>query len=270
MNSVSAFLIDFSLLFCYNIIRYDNLGVYKMKRVKKTSELLWLFGIIFVALGVTICSKADLGVSMIAAPAFILSEKLMTLSSFFTVGVTEYLLQGVLLAVMCIVLKKFDLRYLLAFAVAVIYGYTLDFFIFIFDGVVFDQIWLRWVMLIVGDIVTALGVACFFRTYMPLQVYELFVSEISKNFKISLDKTKRTFDYSLLLISIVLSVVLFIDLFEFDWSAIGYTSFHSIGLGTLVTTLINSVLIMLAGKLLDSLFDPTPLIPKLSDALKVK
>jgi len=41
-----------------------------MKKFEKSAELLWLFGIIFVALGVAICSKADLGVSMIAAPAF--------------------------------------------------------------------------------------------------------------------------------------------------------------------------------------------------------
>ena len=123
---------------------------------------MWVFGIVFVALGVTICSKADLGVSMIAAPAFILSEKLITLSSFFTVGVTEYLIQGVMLILLCIVLRKIDFRFLFSFVVAVIYGCTIDLFMLIFEGVVFNEIWLRWVMLIVGDIITAFGVACFF------------------------------------------------------------------------------------------------------------
>ena len=241
-----------------------------MKRLKKTSELMWVFGIVFVALGVTICSKADLGVSMIAAPAFILSEKLITLSSFFTVGVTEYLIQGVMLILLCIVLRKIDFRFLFSFVVAVIYGCTIDLFMLIFEGVVFNEIWLRWVMLIVGDIITAFGVACFFRTYFPLQVYELFVSQVSAKFGIALVKVKRFFDYSLLAISLLLSIVLFWDFVSFDWTLIGYSCFHSIGLGTIITTLINSILIMLSGKLLDRLFDPTPLFPKLADIIKSK
>jgi uncharacterized membrane protein YczE len=141
---------------------------------------------------------------------------------------------------------------------------------FIFENVVFEEIWLRWVMLLVGDFITALGVACYFRTYMPLQVYELFVSEISRKFDVKIEKTKRTFDYSLLLVSLILSVVLFFDFLKFDWTSVGYSSFHSIGLGTIVTTAINAILIMLGGRILDRFFEPTPLLPKLQEVLKVK
>ena len=89
-------------------------------KIKKSSELLWLLGIVFVALGVAICSKADLGVSMIAAPAFVLYEALAPLLSFLSVGMTEYVIQGVLLVGLCLVIRRFDWRFLLAFAVAVI------------------------------------------------------------------------------------------------------------------------------------------------------
>ena len=92
------------------------------------------------------------------------------------------------------------MRILLAFAVAVIYGYVLDLFLWLMSGVSFDAVWLRWVMLIVGDAVTAFGVACFFRTYMPLQVYELFVSELARRFRLNINKTKWGFDFSLLLV----------------------------------------------------------------------
>ena len=241
-----------------------------MKRIKKSSELLWLFGIIFVALGVAICGKADLGVSMIAAPAFVVSEALISLWSGFSVGVTEYILQGVLLVAMCIIVGRFNWRYLLAFAVAVIYGYTLNFFIWLLSPLSFDAIWLRWVMLIVGDIVTAFGVACFFRTYMPLQVYELFVAEFASRFKLKLTKVKLFFDLSLLAVAIVLALTLFGDVASFDWSTIGYASFHSIGLGTLVTTAINSPIIALMGKLIDKIFEPAPIFPKMADALERK
>ena len=108
-----------------------------MKKINKAAELLWLFGIVFVALGVSICNKADLGVSMIAAPAFIVSEAIKPLSSIFSVGVTEYIIQGIMLIIMCIAVKRFNWRYLLGFAVAVIYGYTLDFFLMLLGNAVF-------------------------------------------------------------------------------------------------------------------------------------
>lgn len=229
-----------------------------MKKLQKTSEILWLLGVVFVALGVAICSKANLGVSMIAAPAFVVSEAVSGISRFFSVGVTEYILEGVLLILLCIIIRRFNWRYLLAFAVAVIYGYVLNFFLWLLGGIEFDAVWLRWVMLIVGDTITAFGVACFFRTYLPLQVYELFVSEFSKRFNFKISKVKWGFDISLLGISVVLALVLFGDVTEFDWSTIWYSSFHSIGLGTIVTTVINSPIISLMGKLIDKVSDNTP------------
>lgn len=239
-----------------------------MKKISKSSELLWLFGTIFVALGVSICSKANLGVSMIAAPAFVIYEAIAPLWSGFSVGMTEYLIQGIMLIALCIIIRRFNWRYLLAFAVAVIYGYVLNLFLFLLGGVSFNAVWLRWVMLIIGDICTAFGVACFFHTYMPLQVYELFVAEVSSRFNININKVKCLFDISLLVISIVLAFALFGDAKTFDFSTIGYSSFHSIGLGTLVTTAINSPIIAFMSKLINKFFNPTPAFLKLHNHLK--
>ena len=239
-----------------------------MKKIEKASEFLWLFGMIFVAFGVSICNKANLGVSMIAAPAFVVSEAISSFWSGFSVGVTEYLIQGLMLLVLCLVVRRFNWRYLLAFAVAVLYGYILDFFLWIFSGISFDEVWLRWVMLLVGDAITALGVACFFRTYMPLQVYELFVAEIASCFRLNINKTKLCFDMAFLLISLILAVSLFGDVKTFDFSAILYVGFHNIGLGTLVTTVINSPLIAFMGKLIDRVFGTKPAFPKLEYFLK--
>ena len=239
-----------------------------MKKISKSSELLWLLGDIFVAVGVAICSKANLGVSMIAAPAFVVREALSSLWGGLTVGVVEYALQGVLLLLLCFLVRRFNWRYLLAFAVAILYGYTLDLTLWLLSPISFDAAWLRWIMLLVGDAITALGVACFFRTYMPLQVYELFVSETASYFRISLPKVKCAFDLSLLAISVALAFLLFGDANGFDWSTIGYSDFHSIGLGTAVTTLINSPLIVAMGKLLDRMFDPSPRFEGLERILK--
>lgn len=239
-----------------------------MKKISKSSELLWLLGIIFVALGVAICSKSNLGVSMVAAPAFVIYEAIAPLWNGFSVGMTEYIIQGLMLILLCILVRRFNWRYLLAFAVAIVYGYTLNLFLFILGGISFDAVWLRWVMLIVGDIFTAFGVACFFHTYMPLQVYELFVAELASNFNLNINKVKWSFDMTLLAISVILAFLLFGDAKTFDWSTIGYSSFHSIGLGTLVTTAINSPIIALMSKLISKIFDPTPAFPKLEKILR--
>ena len=79
-----------------------------MTKIKKTSELLWILGMLFVALGVSICSKANLGVSMIAAPAFVVSEAISSFLVKFSVGVTEYIIQGIMLIVMCIIVRRFN------------------------------------------------------------------------------------------------------------------------------------------------------------------
>ena len=239
-----------------------------MKKIQKSSELMWVFGIVFVALGVAICSKANLGVSMIAAPAFIVNEAIAPLSSFFSVGVTEYIIQGLMLIILCIVVGKFNWRYLLGFAVAVLYGYTLDLFLVILGDIEFGTIWLRYIMLIVGDVTIAFGVACFFRTYMPLQVHELFVAELVDRFHIDINKTKTVFDYSMLLLSVVLALALLRDFDSFDWSTITHTSFHNIGVGTIITTLINSPLIKIMGKLVDKLFGSEPRFNGLYNVLK--
>ena len=240
-----------------------------MKQIKRSGELLWLLGIIFVALGVSICSKADLGVSMIAAPPFVIQEALSPYFGFLSVGMTEYMVQGLLLILLCVAVRRVDWRYLLAFLVAVLYGYVLDLFLFLLGGVTVTSIPLRYLMLIIGDLVTALGVACFFGTYMPLQVYELFVAEISAVFRLGINKVKWIFDLSLLATSILLALLLF-DVHDFDWSTIAYKSYHSIGIGTLITTLINSPIIALMSRFVRRTFDPAPRFPRFAAVLSTK
>ena len=238
-----------------------------MKKIQKSSELLWAFGVLFIAFGVAICNKANLGVSMVAAPAFVIAEALSKIFPFITVGVTEYLLQGVLLIVLCIILRKFKFSFLLSFLVAFIYGYVLDFFIWVLSPIVINSVLLRWVLLLVGDVLVGFGVACFFKTYLPLQVYEFFVTAISKKFAININKVKKTFDYTLLALSIILAISLFGDVLTFDFTTIWHSSFHSIGLGTIVTTLINSPIIATMSKLIDKCFDSTARFTKLEKLL---
>lgn len=235
----------------------------KIGKIKRSGELMWVLGVFMVALGVSLCKKADLGVSMIAAPTFILHEAISKAWTGVSVGVIEYLWQGVLLILMCAAVRRVNWRYLLTFLVAVIYGYVLDMWLLIFGTSPFPTLALRWIMLIVGDVCTAIGVACFFRTYLPLQVHELFVAELSDRYKLKINKVKYAFDAAFLALSLILAFSLFGDAKAFDWKYIYSTSFHSLGLGTIITTIINAPIIAAAGKLMDKFFDSEPLFPKL-------
>lgn len=241
-----------------------------MKKIKKTSELMWLSGMIFMSLGVCLCKKSGLGVSMIAAPTFILQEFLRPFGSFFSVGATEYLVQGLILVVLCIVVRKFDWRFLLAFVVAVLYGYCLDFWILVIGTTPLKSVALNWLLLLVGDVCVSFGVACYFRTYFPLQIHELFVAEVSSTYKKPITKVKWIYDLSCLTLSVILAFSLFGDAKTFAWSKIYAESFHSIGLATLITTFINAPLIKTFGILLDKFFDPTPLMPKFANLIERK
>lgn len=235
------------------------------KRLQKFGEIYWIFGVIFVALGVAICSKANLGVSMIAAPPFIIQEWLLKYTDWFSVGTIEYLFQGLLLILLCIVVRRFKIKYIFSFLVAFTYGLVLDLWLLILGREVYDSVWLRWIMLFVGDLITALGVACFFRTYLPLQVYELVVSEVADKYNLAVPKTKLYYDIISLVLSIVLAFLLNLDANTFDWSKLYSTSYHYIGAGTIITTFINAPLIALFGKILQKLTGQEALLPNVKN-----
>lgn len=237
--------------------------------IKKAGELNWLLGVFLVALGVAICNRANLGISMIAAPAFIIADAIRPLWSGLTVGMVEYMVQGVIVILTCLICWRFDWRYLLSFLTAVIYGYVVDMWMLIIGTEPFEELWLRWVMLIVGDIVTCAGVAFFFRTYLPVEAYELFVNEVSRVRKFNLHKVKWIFDFSCLAVSVILAFSIFGDATTFDWATIYTHSFHHIGLGTIVTTVISAPLINVISLVVRKLFGEDPLIKPIHKILLI-
>lgn len=230
----------------------------------------WLLGALLVSLGVAICNRANLGVSMIAALAFIIHDALLQVTSALSIGVIEYLVQGFIILLTCLIVKRFNWRYLLSFLTAVIYGYFIDMWMLIIGTEPFDALWMRWIMLIVGDVVIAVGVAFFFRTYLPVEAYELCVHEIVRVHKFDFAKTKWVFDFCCLGVSIILALSIFGDVKTFDWSTIYANSFHHIGLGTIVTAIISAPIIKLASKLLVFLVGTDALIKPVYKLLHIE
>lgn len=200
-----------------------------MKRTFYT-ELAYLFGLAAIALGTTFMEAADFGVSMVVAPAYLLYLKLSEVWSFFTFGMAEYVLQLVLLLLMCAILGRFRLPYLVSFLTAVLYGSMLDGFMALFALVPSDGMGARVVCYVLGLVVCALGVALMFHSSISPEVYELFVKEVSAKFGWQIARFKTVYDCLSCALAVGMSFLFFGEL-------------RGVGVGTILCALVNGWMI---------------------------
>lgn len=222
-----------------------------MKKALFYTELAYLFGILSLALGTAFMEKADMGVSMVVAPAYLIYLKLSQVWPFVTFGMAEYTLQIVLLAIMVIVLRKFKISYLFSFVTAVIYGFALDGCMALVANIDASAFALRIGFYIIGLLLCANGVAFIFHTYIAPEVYELFVKEVSGKTHSNIYHFKLGYDCVSCLIGILLSF-LFFGLFHFE----------GVKLGTIVCALVNGRIIGFISRFMEkhlNLIDGLPL-----------
>ncbi|MBR0162367.1 MAG: hypothetical protein IJQ02_13955 [Oscillospiraceae bacterium] len=202
-----------------------------MKRGFST-ELAYMLGIVSIALGVVLMEKADFGVSMVVASAYLLYRWLSPVWSFFTFGMAEYCLQAVLLIVMGAVIRKFRVSYLFSFVTAVIYGFVLDGFMLLGALLPADLLWQRVFYYLLGMVFCAAGVSAMFHTYISPEVYELFVKEVSVYFGLNINRFKTGYDCTSCLIGVLMSFLIF-----------GLWHFEGVKWGTILCAMINGWII---------------------------
>ena len=214
----------------------------KRKRVFY-SELAYLLGLVFLALGAALMERADFGMSMVVAPAYLLHLKLSETLPFYSFGMSEYVLQALLLIVMCLVLRRFRASYLFSFVTAVLYGFLLDLMILLVALLPGDGWIARGVFYAAGMLLCSMGVALLFRTYIAPEVYELFVKELAAKYGWSISRVKTVYDCCSCLAGVGMSFAFF-----------GLWHFEGVKLGTVFCALINGSLIGLCGRLYESVF----------------
>jgi uncharacterized protein len=211
-----------------------------MKQTTFYTELAYIFGVVGLALGTAFMEKAEFGVSMVVAPAYLVYLKLSQTWSFVTFGMAEYLLQACLLVIMVLFLKKFKISYLFSFVTAVFYGLTLDRWMTLFTHIgTLSFVW-RIVFYVTGLLLCATGVAFIFHTYIAPEVYELFVKEVSAEKHRNINHVKTGYDCTSCLIGIILSFLFF-----------GFLHFEGVRWGTAVCALINGKIIGIISRRLE-------------------
>ncbi len=203
-----------------------------MKRQKIFyTELSYLLGLLTLAIGTAFMEKADFGMSMVVAPAYLLHLKLSETFPWFSFGMAEYCLQAVLLLITALVLKRWKMSYLLSFLTAVFYGFLLDGCIFALRGLPV-ALPFRVFHFVFGMVVCSLGVALLFHTYIAPEAYELLVKEVSAHLGKEISVVKTVYDCVSCAVAIVLSFLFF-----------GFGHFEGVKAGTIFCALINGALI---------------------------
>lgn len=225
-----------------------------MKKIKIYSEAMYLPSMIIMSLAVAMTAAADFGVSMIVAPAYILSLKI----PFLTFGQCEYIVQGLLLIIFCFAMKHFKPIYLFSFVTGLIYGTALDIWRLLVPVLNPDvtapgsmPLVSRILLLVGGMVLTSFAVALVFKVYIYPQIYDLFVKGICEKYSLPTTKYKLLFDGTCLAVSVALSFILFGRL-------------NGIGIGTVIMTLCNGFIIGFFGKVFDKFFVFEPAFKKFS------
>ena len=210
------------------------------KKLCISSEVTYALAIILLALAVAMLTAADFGISMVVAPAYLLSLKV----GVITFGQAEYIIQAGVFILLCLVIRKFKPIYLMSFVTCLVYGAVLDLWRMLpcFNPSVTEPgsmaLWLRILMFIVGVLLTSFSVALFFKTYLYPQVYDFFVKAVSFRYGISLPAFKTGVDITLLLVSVVMTFCFF-------------GGFEGLNWGTLVMAVLNGSIIGFFSKKLD-------------------
>lgn len=222
----------------------------KVKPIRRFGEVAYILSLVLCSLGVALSAKSGMGVSTVVSPAFVLSAYLSQIHPFFTFGNVEYVVQGALLIVLALFMKRITLSYPLSFLTAFLYGMLLNAWQAIIGTDVATEWGFKIVYMVAGALVTEIAIALCLRSYLPQQGYDFAVKEISVVKKFNMNKVKWIYDISSLLVAIVIMLALF-----------GRFDFSLIGIGTLILAVVNAPMIALFGKLFDRFISFDPLFP---------
>lgn len=229
------------------------MGKYVMKKLTIHCETAYFLSIILLAFSVAMLTASGYGLSMLVAPAYLLS--LMLGIEF---GIAEYIVQGILILLFCLIVRRFRVGYLFSFISCLLYGAILIAWqkIPAFNTAINPpesyQTWQRVLLFIFGDLLTFFSVALSFKSYLHPQVYDFFVKGISERYRIKQTIVKTAFDFCCLATGTAMTLIAFKE-------------FRGIYWGTLATAICGGTIIGLFGKLLDKVFVFKPLFANAAD-----
>lgn len=176
----------------------------EMKKIRINGEAALIFALMILAFGMVFTIKANLGMTVVQAPVYVLSEAL----TFISIGVWNFIIQSMLFIVMLLIVKRFKISYIFSFIAGFVYGGMLDLFVYLLKDVSADGLVARILFYIIGFTTAVTAVALFFTCKAPLMPYDIFIREITEAKKIKFMKFKWIFDIVCVLTALTLSLTL--------------------------------------------------------------
>lgn len=215
-----------------------------MKKIRIHNLLLFLFGLISLSVGVILAIKSDLGVSVALSVPYIFSLYFTKLS----LGQWNYIVQGFVLLLLVLIIKRLSVKHLMSFVVAFLFGLTIDLFDKIFIFVKVNTLIGRLGLFALGNIGIAIGISLFIKSNYPILPFDTFVNEVSEEKEIVFSKVKTTYDLSSFIVSFVFSLIFF-------------KSIKGIHIGTLISALILGYMIGSCLKIWNKNIDGISIMP---------
>lgn len=212
---------------------------------KKTfyTELAYAAGLVVLAFGTALMERADFGMSMVVAPAYLVYLRVSAFWPWFTFGMAEYCFQAVLIIALSAVLHTFKKKFLFSFVTAFVYGNILDAVMKLTCLLPGSGTAFRVAAYIIGMLLCSAGISLLFHTYIAPEAYELFVKEITAKLNADITKVKTIYDCCSCLTAICMS-----------FAFVGFLRFEGVKLGTVFCALINGWLIGRCSALLEKQF----------------
>lgn len=176
-----------------------------MKKMNVQRPLAFLLGLILLALGVVVAVKANYGATVATSPAYVLSLKFTDM----TLGTFNYLIQGMVFVIMILMIRRVQMKHVFSFATNVFFGFVIDLFVIMLQGVVMVTHVQRVSGFLVSIVLIGLGLAFFIRSELPMLPFDMFVRELSLKIGKRIGIVKTTFDLTLATSSLIMSLLFF-------------------------------------------------------------
>ena len=179
----------------------------KKENLLKRSIVL-VIGLFIMALGVALSVKADLGTSPVSCVPYVLS-----LGFPITLGVLSIVINVLMILLQIVLLRKdYQLIQLLQFPVAFVFGFFIDFAMFLESGIQPPSYLFQWIFCLLSCVIIAFGVFLEVKANVTYLAGEGLSLAISKAFHKEFGKAKIGVDCTLVVTGVICSFVMLHDL----------------------------------------------------------
>lgn len=160
--------------------------------MKKTfcKEMAFSVALITNSLAISLLVHSVFGVSTLSSLPLVLSELIPSISF----GMTNFIVQSILLCILMIITKQPKFSYLFSFIIAFVFGLLCDLFEVIVAPLPQNLLICRIVYFVLGWLLISFGAALFIKSCMPLMPFDEVVADLSRFLNVEVKKVKTTCD----------------------------------------------------------------------------